>query len=207
MGRVVYWTEEEKEYLREITPARHYNEIQELINKKFTRRVLTVDQIKNAVGRYKLKTGFSGKFPKGHIPTNKGQKGVYSEGSKKTWFKKGHVPSNTKPIGTEGYAKDGYIVIKIAEPNVWKPKHQIIYEKAHGKIPKGYCVVFADSNKYNFNLDNLILVSRAELLVMNRKGLFSEEPEITKTGANVAKLTVKINEINKKVKGGNKNED
>ena len=59
----------------------------------------------------------------------------------------------------------------------------------------------------NFNLDNLILVSRAELLVMNRKGLFSEEPEITKTGANVAKLTVKINEINKKVKGGNKNED
>ena len=75
-------------------------------------------------------------------------------------FKKGDIPSNKKPIGSERIIKDGYTEIKVAEPNKWEsPKHRVIWEKVNGKISKGYALVFADGNKQNFGLDNLILVS------------------------------------------------
>ena len=195
MGYGIKWSDEEKEYLKEITPGHHYAEIVELMNKKFDRE-FTVELVKNAIGRYKLNTGFNGRFEKGLIPHNKGQKGVCAKGAEKGWFKKGQTPINHKPVGSERVdAKDGYLLVKVSEPNKWELKHKVIWEKAHGKIPKGYCVVFADQNKRNFNLDNLILVSRAELLIMNRDKLVKKDANLTKVGANIAKIKAKVNEI------------
>ena len=37
MGYGIKWSDEEKEYLKEITPGHHYAEIVELMNKKFDR--------------------------------------------------------------------------------------------------------------------------------------------------------------------------
>lgn len=84
------WTEEEKEYLKGITPGHHHKEIQDLMNKKFGLD-FTITQIKGAIRRYKLNTGFTGHFKKGHVPFNKGKKGI-SFGGKQTQFKKGHKP-------------------------------------------------------------------------------------------------------------------
>lgn len=39
---------------------------------------------------------------------------------------------NTKPVGTERKRADGYIWVKIAEPNTWKEKHVLLYESVHG---------------------------------------------------------------------------
>lgn len=195
MGYGVKWSEEEKSYLKSIVKGRHYKEILILMNNKFDRE-FTIEQIKGAINRYKLQTGTKEVFPKGYIPHNKGKKGVCAKGCEKTWFIKGQTPINHKPVGSERVdAKDGYLLVKVSEPNKWELKHKVIWEKAHGKIPKGYCVVFADQNKRNFNLDNLILVSRAELLIMNRDKLVRKDANLTKVGANIAKIKAKVNEI------------
>lgn len=111
-----------------------------------------------------------------------------------------HISSGLKscnlPVGSERENK-GYILVKIAEPNVWIEKSRYIYESLYGKIPSGYKIVFADRNKSNFNPENLILVSDQEALIMNTNKLIFENSELTKTGSNIAKLINNINLKNK----------
>lgn len=83
------WSKEEKEYLGEITPGRHYKEIVELMNKKFEYK-FELQQILGAIKRYGYNTGFNGRFQKGHKTWNKGTKGL--TGPNKTSFKKGNEP-------------------------------------------------------------------------------------------------------------------
>ena len=187
------WTDEEKAYLKEITPGHHHIEIQQLMNEKFEYQ-FTLNQIKGAINRYKLNTGFTGYYEKGNIPFNKGKKQTEYmsqeaiERTKKTRFKLNNTPLNHRPVGSERVTVDGYIEVKVAEPSKWRLKHQVVWEKANGKTPKGYTIIFADQNRQNCSLDNLILVSRHELLIMNKRNLISEDAEITKIGSNVAKV-------------------
>lgn len=192
MGKPLHiWSADEKEYLRQIAPGHHYKEIQELMNKKFHFN-FTVDQIKNAINRYKLNTGFTGQFNKGHTPINKGKKGL--GGWEPTQFKKGHLPHNYVPVGSERVNGDDYVDIKIADPNKWRGKHILIWEKYNGPIPKGHAVIFGDGNKRNFNPDNLILVSRRQLLILNRKNLIQKNADLTRTAVIIADLYEKISE-------------
>lgn len=120
-----------------------------------------------------------------------------------------HISSGLKnisyKIGSERVQSD-YVLIKIAEPNVWIEKHRYIYEKKYGKIPKGYKVIFADRNNRNFNLDNLLLVSNSEALILNINKLIYENPKLTKTGVIISKLIDKTNKLNRKnLKQGGKN--
>ena len=185
------WSNEEKEYLAEITPGHHYNEIAILMTEKF-RHEFTINQIKNAINRYKLNTGFNGQFKKGNVPANKGKKGLI--GPNKTSFKKGNRPYNYKPVGSERLTKDGYIEVKVSDPNKWRLKHIIIWERENGKIPKGYALVFGDGDKSNLSINNLILVSRKQLLIMNKNKLIKNNVELTKTGVVIADLISKIGE-------------
>lgn len=187
------WSDKEKEYLKQVTPGHHHKEIQNLMNKRFDTN-FTMNQIKAAIKRYNLNTGFTGQFKKDHIPFNKGIKGVIYEGCKKTWFKKGDIPINHRPLGSERINVDGYTEIKVAEPNEWRLKHQEVWEKHNGKIPKGYAVIFGDGNKGNFDIKNLILVSRRQLLLLNRNGLIQKDADLTRTGIIIADIYRKINE-------------
>ena len=143
-----------------------------------------------------------GQFEKGNIPANKG-KTMTPEQYKKckaTMFKKGNIPFNRREIGSERYNERDGILIKVQDghlQNNWMPKSRYIYEQAHGKIPEGHKVIFADGNNRNLDLDNLVLVSSAEELIMNRNKLFKKNAELTKTGALIAKV---INSKNKKKK-------
>ena len=199
MRHCVKWSDKEKEYLKEITPGHHYAEIVELMNKKFDRE-FTVELVKNAIGRYKLNTGFNGRFKKGNVPANKGQKGVCAKGAEKGWFKKGQVSINHKPVGSERIDLDGYTLIKVAEPNKWKLKHRVIYEKAYGPIPPNMAVIFLDKNKRNFNINNLALVSREELAIINKNNFIKENAALSRAGVNVAKIKNKINKLKKESK-------
>ena len=109
-------------------------------------------------------------------------------GANKTSFKKGNIPPNYKPVGSERVTRDGYTEVKIKDPNKWELKHRHIYKKHYGEIPSGYNVIFADKNISNFDIDNLILVSKAEMLMLNREKLIFEDKELTKTGVNIVKL-------------------
>ena len=104
------------------------------------------------------------RFSKGHIPPNKGKK-VSPEAYEKmsvTMFKKGHTPVNHREVGSERINVDGYIEIKVAEPNKWKLKHRIIWEQVNGEIPKGYNVQFKNHNPQDCRIENLYLICRAD---------------------------------------------
>lgn len=59
----------------------------DLLNRTFG-TVYTKEQIKAYYARFKLNSGLTGYFPKGHEPVNKGRKGYHAPGSEKGWFKK-----------------------------------------------------------------------------------------------------------------------
>lgn len=188
------YTKEQKEFLINNNYMKTAKELAEMFNKKFKTN-LTPQIIKSFRGRHKLNSGLNGQFKKGHVPFNKGTKGLMK--ANKTSFKKGHIPADHKEVGYERINVDGYIEIKVKEPNVFKLKHRFIYEQQHGKIPKGHKVIFADGNKFNLDPNNLILVSCSEELIMNRNKLRYKEAELTKTGVLIAKVIDKTYKVKK----------
>ena len=187
------WSDEEKEYLSEITPGRHYKEIHKMMNDKFEYQ-FTYKQVTAAIKRYNLKTGFNGRFEKGHIPANKGTKGIMK--ANKTSFKKGNASWNKKPIGSERINIEGYTEIKVAEPNKWRLKHRVMYEKYHNVVlnPK-QLVIFADRDKSNMSKENLLLLDNNQLLVLNHNKLINENAELTKVGLNLANIIIKLKDL------------
>ena len=105
---------------------------------------------------------------------------------KKGWFKKGNRPKNRFKVGTERLREDGYIWIKIGGPNRWRQKHRLLWEEANGPIPKGGIILFADSDRSNITIDNLILISKSQLLTLNRNGLIQNKRELTEVGVLIA---------------------
>lgn len=189
------WSKEEKEYLALIVKGNTYKDITRLMNEKFAHQ-LSEEQIKGAIYRNKLTTGTSGHFKKGSIPWNLGLKGYMR--SNKTSFKKGNIPPNYKPVGSERIIKDGYIEVKTEDPNKWELKHRVVYKQHYGEIPKGYNVIFADRDKRNFDIENLMLISKAQMLILNKNNLIYTDKELTKTGVNIANVMLKIREIENK---------
>jgi len=187
-----------KQYPKEIKEfiAANYKDVgpkdmTDLLNKTFGTDY-THSQLKSYYANHKLNSGQDGRFQKGHVPANKGKKGV--GGWEPTQFKKGHKPWNYRPVGTERVNGDGYVDIKIADPNKWKGKHILIWEAANGPVPKGHVIIFGDGNKLNFGIDNLILVSRAQLARLNQNNLIQNDAELTRTGIIIADIYSKIGE-------------
>ncbi|QOR36992.1 HNH endonuclease [Clostridium sp. 'deep sea'] len=170
-------------------------EMAKLLNQTFGTNY-TVRQMKSYYANRKINSGLTGCFKKGHIPFNKGKKGL-SIGGKTTQFKKGHRPANYLPVGTEAKKGDGYVYIKIADPNKWKQKHILIWEECNGPVPSGHVILFGDSDRYNFDISNLICVSKHQLLILNQKGLIQKDADLTKTGITIAKIHQKISERKK----------
>ena len=178
-------------FLRDNYPGKSRAELTKLFNEEFS-TLLSKRQITSVLKRYGFINGLGGRFQKGHCPWNKGLKSV--TGYSSTRFKTGHTPLNKRPILSERVNRYGYIEIKVANPNVWKSKHSYVWKMRHGDIPKNHVVIFADGNNRNFDIDNLLLVSRSELVQMNKQKLIFNDKELTKTGKNIATLGLAINQ-------------
>ena len=151
---------------------------------------LVQDQVTQACIRRGIKNK-SGGFEKGHVAWNKGLKGV--NGFSSTKFKKGQISVNLLPVGTERLTKEGYIDIKLADPNVWAPKHRHIWEQAYGKLNSSQIIVFLSDDRQDFSLSNLALINRSEMAVLNRHEKFGQQPsEIREALINVVRLEQKI---------------
>lgn len=173
---------------------------------KFNRRfntTLTEQQIKSFIKNHNIRSGRTGRFSKGHVPLNKGIKGTHF--SRDTEFKKGHMPHNMKPIGYERIDKrtdphkENYIWVSVAEKNPYtgapsrmRPKHIVVWEGRNGKVPKGMAIIFKDGDTTNCGIENLEMVSRAELSRLNQLKYRAAHPEIKPALLTMAKLKTKL---------------
>lgn len=157
------WTEEEDRTLRSLYPDHTIEQIMPFIcnrtKSSIIARAYVLRLTKDPV--WKRERSEIGMFKKGHVPVNKGKtwdEMMSPEGqnrSRQTWFKKGLTPHNKVPIGHERRTRGGYILVKVAEPNVFKQKHRILWEQHHGPIPKGFDICFIDGNPDNLTIENL----------------------------------------------------
>ncbi|TLS37758.1 HNH endonuclease signature motif containing protein [Pseudalkalibacillus caeni] len=190
------YTTEQVKFLTQNIEGRSRKELHEMFNDHFGLN-LNLSQITSALKNRGLSNGLDSRFKPGRVPFNKGKTGPGAGGWEPTQFKKGHKPHNYKPVGTERVNGDGYVDIKIADPNKWRTKHNLIWEKENGPVPKGHVVIFGDGNRYNFDLDNLILVSRKQLAMLNKHNLIQKDADLTRTGVMLADLYRKIGERKK----------
>jgi hypothetical protein len=165
-------------------------ELTEAFNARFG-HVQSADAIKGTCTRNGFLTGRTGHFEKGHKPVNAGTKGLTTANA--TSFQKGQIPVNHRPVGSERIdAKDGYTLIKTAEPNQWRLKHQVNWEAKHGPVPKGMALRFIDTDKSNTDPENLELVSRLELCRLNAHGYTQAPAELKPALRLLAKLETKL---------------
>jgi hypothetical protein len=141
-------------------------------------------QIGNAKSKFGVKSGtHGGRFEKGHDGgfASEAHRRAFLEAGKATQFKKGQVSGSAlarrREVGYERVNADGYVEVKVhdglqSRPNRnFRPKHHVVYEQAHGPIPDGCNIVFADGDKRNFDPDNLVAVPRATWATISRKHL------------------------------------
>lgn len=210
MGDFRNCTQDARSFIRSYAYGHSYKEIADAVNEGFGLD-LEAEQIKNFLQRHHIKTGLSGRFEKGHIPANKGKRMPESAYKKcsATMFQKGSTPKNHKPVGTisiRRYYKRGTQCVyeKVAEPNVWRMKHVLEWEKSYGKVPKDKIITFADGNPLNTDVSNLMLITRQQNAIMNRWKIRGVDKETSEAAANIAELKIKISQSKKRAKGARK---
>ena len=182
------------EFVTENISGRSSDEMAAMVRERFGID-FTVKQARAYIRNHGLASGYDTRFKKGHASFNKGLKQTefmspeQIENSKRTRFQTGHMPHNHLEVGTVVVTTDGYLARKIAEPNQWEMVHRRVWEDHNGPIPKGYCIIFLDGNPLNCDISNLQMVSLAENCRMNQSHMRFTDPELTKTGIMVAKLS------------------
>jgi hypothetical protein len=114
------------------------------------------------------------RFPKGHVPANKGlRRPGWSAGRmKETQFKKGQRGSNWRPVGSHRLV-DGYRYTKVSDERFvpwtrnWKPTHVLLWQEHHGPVPPGHALKFVNGDRTDVRLENLELITRRELMLRN----------------------------------------
>ena len=168
------WTQEEIDILSRLYPNHYAREIAGILGRGISSIHCKAQSLGLESSREKIqRTGYeaskspasiAARFKKGSMPLNKGKKvspEVYSK-MQPTMFKKGQTPVNHRDVGSERVNVDGYIEIKVAEPNRWRLKHRVIWEQVNGAIPKGFNVQFKNHNRKDCRIENLYLISKAE---------------------------------------------
>lgn len=159
-------------------------------NERFgtNKNIIAINSVCRRMGWF---TGRLGYYPKGHKPWNTGTKGICKRNS--GCFRKGQRPKNWKPVGSERIdTGDGCILVKVAEPNVWRYKHVVVWESSNGKVFKGQVIRFKDGNQLNCSPDNLEQVSRQVHLYLNRNGYTEMPVEVKPSMMVVAKIKMKM---------------
>lgn len=125
------------------------------------------------------------RFRPGSTAWNKGMKGLYTPGSERGWFKPGRRPQTWLPVGSVRLTADGYLERKVNDlPGNnsvrWKGVHSLVWQAAHGPVPKGHIVIFKPGRRSTdidlITLDAVECISRAENARRNHPR--SKSPEL-----------------------------
>ena len=167
------WTNEQIEYLKKIAEGTPRKEIVKKINDKFNLN-LTILQVRDCMNK----------------------RGIRNNIDKRFSAKNGNRCQQEKPIGTISRWECGYARIKTGK-NEWEFIQRYVWKEHYGEIPPGYSVIFLDGNTDNYNIENLALVNKNELMKYNSMRLNSDNQELNKVVVNLAKLMTKAKERGK----------
>lgn len=203
------WPQGMYEFIRDNSWGVSSAEMAEMVNERFGTH-FTPQRMKCFRAQRGIRSGVTGWYRKGRPPANKGRR--QSEfctpeklkASRATQYQKGHRPVNELPVGTIVTGKGGYLIRKKAmeggQWGRWEFLHRAVWEEHNGTIPDGMCIVFKDGNKQNCDIDNLMIVSRAEMVTLNKKGYVFDNPDLTETALYVVRLQQRANRRKKGVK-------
>lgn len=195
------YTEEERNFIFENYKGTSNQKLLEMIRERFPATEFNASRLKAFKARNNLDSGLTGRFVKGQASFNKGTKGLINVGGNKTSFKKGNIPHNTDPIGTEKITSDGYLWIKIdnqigVKKNVnWIQKHRYVWEQHYGPVPEGKMITFLDGDRTNFDINNLEMIDNEINIELHKSKLRYKDSELTRAGINIAKINVKVREL------------
>jgi hypothetical protein len=140
----------------------------QVYNRTYNRGIKKDPKTKKAINRAMiLNAGKNTRYPKGHVPFNKGIKcpNLRITNAAATMFKKGHKPFNTREANATSIRKDKvnrlYHYTKIADSK-WVLTHRMTWEQANGPIPAKHIVRFIDGNTMNLELSNLECIPMSE---------------------------------------------
>lgn len=121
-------------------------------------------------------------------------------------FEKGNVPATIKPLYSERLSKDKLIEIKVPIPHERKgtatqymPKQRWVYEQHFGPIPDGHVVSFRDGDRENFAPENLIALSRAEMLRLNQNGYRDIHDDLKPSVLVLSRLQAKASQVSREI--------
>jgi hypothetical protein len=122
------------------------------------------------------------RFASGQTPWNRGK--AYQAGgrSAETRFKPGVVSgraaAHEQPVGAERWI-DGHLWRKVSMTGPmrqrWRPIHHLLWEAAGHSIPPGRVLAFRNRNPNDLRLENLELVTRAEMMHRNSRHRLPDE--------------------------------
>lgn len=174
----------------------------------FSRDDVSLANLTALCKREKWLTGRNGRYLKGAVPMNKGKAMPYNAAFAAHRFPKGNLPHNTKYLGHERLAKDGYIEVSVEKRNPhtgfersYVRKHVWLWEQAHGKIPDGMCLKCLDGNKLNTDPSNWQAIPRALLPRLNGRfgrGYDAAPAEIKPVILATAKLEHALRDVQEK---------
>lgn len=106
------------------------------------------------------------RFKPGQKPWSAGKKIGTRGRTKETQFKPGNRPHNYKPVGTEVFNTEGYLIRKVSDEGLqrdkWKFVHLLLWVEHHGPVPDGHLITFKDGQRKNCAIENLECISIKE---------------------------------------------
>lgn len=186
MGRRYHFTPEDIEDIKKLYPDHTNNEIAQRLgcsvyainNRAYVMGLKKpadfILQTKRLLGKKLVDSGARHRFPKGHIPANKGKKMSQEQYQRaaKTMFCKGHLPGNTLHDGAETVRIDKrgkpFTFVRLSLGK-WIHKHILLWEQKNGKVPAGKILYCKDGNTLNCDPENWEAVTRAESMARCRQ--------------------------------------
>ena len=202
------------EFIRDNSWGVSSKEMAEMVNEKFGTD-FSPTQMKSFRQRHGIKSGCTGWYQKGHPPGNKGKKleeyvtdpervADIKKRIAPTQFKKGQKAINEYPLGTIVITSDGYKIRKRSMTGDlwerWEFLHRAVWEEHNGPVPEGMMVSFRDSNRLNCDIDNLMLITRAENVTLTKMGFRFEDSDLTDAGLNLIRLKAAVKNAKKRKK-------
>lgn len=164
-------TQEQHDFFVKHQKGKISSEVAELLNSVFEMN-LKASQIKSYRSTHKIKSGVVGA---------------------------GSNAKKSDPIGTiRKFHKKGkvYWAIKIGHRK-WERYSRFLWKKHYGEVPKDCLVVSKDQNDLNVSLDNLMLLKKSELLILNKNKKLTNCAEANQANVSIVRIQNLIRERSK----------